>query len=211
MPVFKSGEKMPVWCELEHFELIHLKQDETIRIPRKGMKEEIIVCGGIVHAESGDMQSQLTEGQKMDLDSPDAQGYTIKALDGPALVFHAAGRWDSITSSGIFWVSPGAPPASDTPHDYEKTTTFDNHYHDCDEYWIFFQGRCCAVSEGKFYDVAPEDCVATGMGWHHDVQSVSGEELVKAVWFEGTLEGQKRVGHLWEPSHGKAVPQTDRI
>ena len=211
MPVFKSEVKMPDWCELEHFELIHLKQDETVSIPRTGIKEEIIVCAGVVDTVSGDMHNQMAEGQKMDLDSSEAQGYTIKALDGPALVFYAAGRWESITSSGIFWVSQGAPPAFDTPHDYEKTTTFDNHYHDCDEYWIFFQGRCRAVSEGQFYDVAPGDCLATGMGWHHDVQSVSGDELVKAVWFEGTLEGKKREGHLWEPSHGKAIPQIDRI
>lgn len=211
MPVFKSGVKMPDWCELESFELIQLKQNETKSIQRKGTKEEIIVCSGSINAVSGEITSQLAEGQKMDLDSSSMQGFTITAIDAPALVFHAAGRWESITSSGIFWVSPGTPPAFDTPHDYEKTTTFDNHYHDCDEYWIFFQGECRVVSEGKFYDVVPGDCAATGMGWHHDVQSVCGNELVKAVWFEGKLEGQKREGHLWEPSHGKASPHADRI
>lgn len=210
MPVFRSGDKTPDWCELESFRFISLEQDQTEVIPRTAGAEEIIVCAGLVAASSGDASCELTEGQKMDPQS-DADGFTIRAIAGPALVFHAAGRWKSVTSSGIFPVTKGDPPTFDTPHDYEKSTTFDNHYHDCDEYWIFFQGRCRAVSEGRFYDVEPGDCVATGMGRHHDVQCVHGDTPVKAVWFEGTLEGAGRVGHLWEPAHGKAEPKTERV
>ncbi|MHB0998096.1 MAG: cupin domain-containing protein [Armatimonadota bacterium] len=211
MPVLKSGMKTPDWCELESFKLISLMQNETITIPRTGQKEEIMVCNGMVRAESGDICCQLPEGHKMDLNSPNAQGFIITAINASALIFHASGRWESVTSSGIFFVFNDTPPDIDTPYDYKKTTSFDNHYHDCDEYWIFFQGKCRAVSEGKFYDVGPGDCVATGMGWHHDVQSVTGDELVKAVWFEGTLEGKKRTGHLWEPIHGIAEPRIERI
>ena len=67
------------------------------------------------------------------------------------------------------------------------------------------------MSEDKFFDVGPGDCVATGMGWHHDVPCVEGGGTLKAVWFEGTLEGQKRVGHLWEPKHGPARPEAERV
>jgi len=49
------------------------------------------------------------------------------------------------------------------------------------------------------------------MGWHHDVLSVKDDKPIRAIWFEGTLEGQKRVGHLWEPQHGKAKPRAKRV
>ena len=67
------------------------------------------------------------------------------------------------------------------------------------------------ASKGKFYDIGPGDCLATGMGWHHDVLNVIGDGAVEGAYFEGSLEGQKRPGHLWEPHHGKAVPCTDRV
>ena len=92
--------------------------------------------------------------------------------------------------------------------DYPKTNGIDRHYHDCDEYWIVYEGRGRAVSEGRFYDVAPGDCVATGMGHHHDFPV--DYEPFKAVYFETDLEGQKRKSHLWEYRHGKAHPQPDR-
>lgn len=209
MPVVHAGDKMPDWCELESYKLIPIAKGESISLPRTGAKEEIIVCQGSVKVADG---TTLPTGGRLDLDTPDAPGYELTAVDGDALVFHAAGRWDSITSSGIFPVFPSDTlAAQQTPHDYAKSTGFDNHYHDCDEYWIFFSGRCKAVSEDKFYDVGPGDCVITGMGWHHDVASLIDCGAATAIWFEGTLEGQKRVGHLWEPVHGKAEPCTDRV
>lgn len=209
MPVVHVGDNMPDWCELESFQLITIASGGSVSVPRTGAKEEIIVRQGSVKVADGTI---LPTGGRIDLDTPDAPGYELNAVDGDALVFHAAGRWDSITSSGIFPVFPSDTLApQQTPHQYAKSTGFDNHYHDCDEYWIFFSGRCKAVSEGKFYDVGPGDCVITGMGWHHDVASLIDSDSALAVWFEGTLEGEKRVGHLWEPVHGKAVPCTDRV
>ena len=68
------------------------------------------------------------------------------------------------------------------------------------------------ASEGKLYEVGPGDCIATGMGWHHDVVSLKDDEKkMHAVYFESGLEAQGRTGHLWEPKHGKAEPQLDRV
>jgi mannose-6-phosphate isomerase-like protein (cupin superfamily) len=92
--------------------------------------------------------------------------------------------------------------------DYAKETRFDSHYHDCDEYWIVFEGRGVAVSEGRSYEVGPGDCIATGMGHHHDFPQAF--EPVRAVYFETTMEGQKRRGHLWDHTHGLAKPKADR-
>ena len=93
--------------------------------------------------------------------------------------------------SGIFTVAndDGRQDSGDSV-DYPKNTGFDNHYHDCDEYWIVFEGRGVAVSEGKSYAAGPGDCIATGMGHHHDFPQVF--EPVKAVYFETTLAGQRR-------------------
>jgi mannose-6-phosphate isomerase-like protein (cupin superfamily) len=64
-------------------------------------------------------------------------------------------------------------------------------------------------SEGKRYEVRPGDCVATGMGHHHDFAEVL--EPVQGVYLETTLEGQQRRGHLWEHTHGPAHPHPGRV
>ena len=53
------------------------------------------------------------------------------------------------------------------------------------------------------------DCLCIGMGHHHDFPIIDSE--VKAVFFETTLQGRKRTGHLWNHTHGPAVPQPERV
>ncbi len=36
-------------------------------------------------------------------------------------------------------------------------------------------------------------------------------EPIAGVYFETTLEGHKRLGHLWEHTHGPAEPQPERV
>jgi mannose-6-phosphate isomerase-like protein (cupin superfamily) len=121
------------------------------------------------------------------------------------------GHWDEETGgSGIFTVGPddGRQDGGD-PVDYPKDTSFDNHYHDCDEYWIVLDGKGIAVSEGESYEVGSGDCIATGMGHHHDFPQVF--EAIRAVYFETTIEGKKRRGYLWNHTHGQAEPIMNRI
>ena len=211
MPIFRSGKcNAPAWCELESFDLIDLARDARREVSRQGRKEELIVCRGRVRVQWGTVSADLGEGGVLDFKGASPRTFTIAAVS-EALVFRAMGRWKFVNSSGIFSPPAAPPPAFDTPYTYRKTTGFDNHYHDCDEYWILFQGKARVASEGKLYDVGPGDCVATGMGWHHDVLSVKGDGPMRAVWFEGTLEGRKRIGHLWEPRHGKAAPRPKRV
>ena len=61
----------------------------------------------------------------------------------------------------------------------------------------------------RHHAVAGGDCVPIGLGHHHDLATVT--EPVKAVYFETTLEGEKRVGHLWNHTHGPAKPWPERI
>ena len=200
MPVFRPGKgNAPSWCEMERFELVELGPGQELCLDREEEKEELIVCRGAATLCLGDnLEAVLPENGRLDLVGPRDETPTVRGRQGGALVCRMFGHWQSVNASGLFSACTAAPPTHDTPYDYEKTTRFDNHYHDCDEYWIFFEGRARAVSEGKFYDVGPGDCLVTGMGWHHDVASAEGEGA-EAVFFEGTLEGQKRTGHLWEP------------
>jgi len=212
MPIFQAGpHQAPTWCELECFEFISLTPGETRVCRKETPKEELIVCRGSLVLRLGEVEVTLMEGSKFDFNGLDAVEYTLLPYWQAPLVCRLQGRWNAITSSGVFSAQTATPPTHDTPYPYQKTTGFDNHYHDCDEYWIVFEGEATVASEGKLYEVKSGDCVATGMGWHHDVLRINSDKPLRAVWFEGTLEGRKHTGHLWEPKHGPAVPCRDRV
>jgi mannose-6-phosphate isomerase-like protein (cupin superfamily) len=125
-------------------------------------------------------------------------------------VIHLCGTWGDETGGwGLFRVREveNAEDKGDAVS-YLKRTTLDSHYHDCDEFYIILEGRGTVVSEGRHHEVGPGDCVATGMGHHHDFPLAP--EPVKAVYFETTLAGQRRRGHLWNHTHGQAQPQPGR-
>jgi len=72
--------------------------------------------------------------------------------------------------------------------------------HDCDEYWIILKGSGIAVSENVEYKFSAGDCIVTKAGDHHDIPIIY--EEVFGVYFETTLIGKKRIGHLWTHTHG---------
>lgn len=203
MPVFKSGKGLaPEWSELEYFDIVKLSPGEKHVFERVGKKEKLIVAQGKCRLSIGDRAIEAEQHGNFDLSFPGDQ-FRVEAVEDTTLV-RMAGRWgDEVGGSGIFpaWNMDDPKDCGD-PVGYPKTTGFDNHFHDCDEYWIFFEGRCIAVSEGELFEVGPGDCVATRIGDHHDVQTVM--EPALAVFFETTMQGQKRPGHLWEHTHGKA-------
>jgi len=196
MPVFGSGEgQAPKWCELEYFEIVRVPAGQGYLFARRGRKEKLILADGRCNLSVAGELMEAQEGANLDLPEDGGQFEVIEALQDSILV-RMCGRWGQETGgSGIFTVT--------------QDGAFERHYHDCDEYWIILRGRGLAVSEGKEYEVGPGDCVATGMGHQHDFTRVY--EPVKAVYFETTLEGRKRRGHLWEGVHGKAEPQVERI
>lgn len=210
MPLIVDGNgPFPHWCELEHYEIVDLADGGSHAFARTGQREKLIVARGQCRLVAPGDQL-LERGAVVDLDSEPGPFAIVEASPGTQLV-RMAGRWGEETGgAGIFGVTrakelgDGGDPVS-----YPKETRFDNHYHDCDEYWIVLEGRGVAVSEGKSYSVGPGDCVATGMGHHHDFPLVS--EPVRAVFFETTLEGRKRRGHLWNHTHGPAEPRTERV
>ena len=203
MPVFRSGKGLtPEWCELEYFDITSLKAGEQHSFERVGQKEKLIVGSGKCRISAGDRVIDAEQGAYLDLSAP-SERFEVRALEDATLV-RMCGRWgDEVGGSGIFagW-KVDEPKDCGDPVDYPKETPFDNHFHDCDEYWIVISGRGVAVSEGKHFEIGPGDCVATRTGDHHDLPIV--HQPIVAVFFETTLKGQKRLGHLWEHTHGPA-------
>lgn len=102
--------------------------------------------------------------------------------------------WCGVTSAGIFGVSTAKG-------------RFDNHYHDCHEYWLVFKGKAKVATEGQEFYVKPGDIVCTEAGQEHDVLEVY--EDLEAFWFEDATPAGGRIGHLHrdaEKAKGHAVP-----
>lgn len=208
-------DAFPAWCELESFAIIPINEPGTVTIPRRGRAEKLVLVNGgatLVTPEERDLApgevAELPTGQAGDDTAP---GFTLRDAQPGTVVVHLAGRWGAETGGcGVFTVARVENPTDKgDPVSYPKETTIDRHYHDCDEYWIVVEGSGTAMSEETLYEVGPGDCLAIGMGHHHDFPLV--KEPVRAVYFETTLEGQKRRGHLWEHTHGPAEPRLDRV
>jgi mannose-6-phosphate isomerase-like protein (cupin superfamily) len=200
---------LPAWCELKEFAIVTLPAGSAHTFPAQGRKQKLIVAAGSCQIDYAGQTVAANKGANLDRDAGQAPFRVQTVLADTILVFMAGDWEDEIGGSGLFSVQASMAPADrGDPVRYEKKTNFDSHYHDCDEYWIFFRGRGIAVSEGQHYPVGAGDCIATGMGHHHDLPQVF--EPVEAVYFETTLQGEKRRGHLWEHTHGPAHPHPNR-
>lgn len=195
----------PTWSELEHYSIISVAAGEEFRCQPEHDTNKLVVVEGTCTVSSAGQVRQLERGTSVDV----ADGDQLVTTEERATVVVLGGHWgDDCGGAGIFGVAQATERGdAGDPVDYPKHTNFDRHYHDCDEYWILVSGRGTASSENVLYEVGPGDCVATGMGHHHDFPLV--EEPVLAVFFETTMRGERRRGHLWEHTHGPAVPAVE--
>lgn len=210
MPLFRHGlAEAPAWCELRSFAVVELPVGARHDFPRTAPRERLLVVAGACRVAHGAEERDATEGTKCELSALDDH-FAVLAVREPTTLVHLCGRWGDETGGwGLFRVREVAEPVKrGDPVDYPTRTDIDNHYHDCDEFYLILAGRGTVVSEGRHYPVGPGDCVATGMGHHHDFPYAP--EPVTAVFFETTLAGQRRRGHLWEHTHGRAQPQAGR-
>ena len=209
MPLLRDGmSNAPAWCELQEFAIVSLAAGEGCEFPRSTAKERLLVASGSCRIAFGGEEVEAQAGDKYELPNGDAH-FVVTATEETTIA-RLCGTWGEETGGwGLFSVEELDAPERGDPTDYPKRTRIDNHYHDCDEYWIVLSGQGTAVSEGQQYAMSPGDCLATGMGHHHDFPLVT--EPVRAVFFETTLQGQRRRGHLWNHTHGQAQPQPERI
>jgi mannose-6-phosphate isomerase-like protein (cupin superfamily) len=190
----------PSWCELEHFRVADLAAGTEQVWQAVHRANKLVVVDGECKVTLPGGSKVVAPGDTTDLPA----GEHILSSSGSARVVALGGHWgDDCGGVGVFTVDRAEQPGDrGDPVTYAKNTNFDRHYHDCDEYWIIVDGHGTASSEDVLYEVKPGDCVATRMGDHHDLPAV--EQLVRGVYFETTMRGQRRSGHLWEHTHGPA-------
>jgi mannose-6-phosphate isomerase-like protein (cupin superfamily) len=210
MPILISGGPIPTWCEMSYFEIVQLAPGQQHIFTRRDQKEKLLVGQGqcTIHYDGLTVVAQ----RKTNLDLTSAEGqFEVSDVGAATILIRVCGDWgQELGNSGLFELDASENPQDNgDPVDYAKATNFDSHYHDSDEYWILFKGSGVAVSEGKHYEIAPGTCVATGMGHHHDLPFI--HEHLEGVYFETTLAGQKRLGHLWNHTHGLAQPKAERV
>jgi len=206
--LFRSGEAPPHWCELTAFHIYNLGMDEAVVCQPENQRERLLVTNGNCQIRTDNGSQVLREAQFVDI--PAGTAYTVAGKSEGAQATRLIGRWKSeLGGCGVFrvqnspdWTNKGDPVA------YPKLTSVDSHYHDCDEYWILLDGAGEAVVGERHFPMRSGDCLAIGMGYHHDFPNAA--QPIKAVYFETTLQGEKRVGHLWEHTHGPAHPKTER-
>ena len=210
MGVFRGGETPPDWCELRHFSIERPALGAEVTLARLQPRERLLVSRGRCNARWPGGAMVLRAGQFLDL-PPDADAWTVAVTTGDAEFLRLAGRWgEQIAGCGI-WTLQNEDGAAHTgdPVDYPKRTRLDPHYHDYDEYWFVLDGAATVVVSGRAAKVAPGDAVPIGMGHHHDMPEVEG--VMRGAFFETTVEGRRRLGHLWNHTHGPAEPRPERV
>ncbi len=204
MPLINCSEDMmPSWSDLDFIDVINLNEGEIRSFISTSAREMYFVGDGICKMIINRKISYAQRGHTFKIESLNS---TIKVkAETDCVIIVIGGHWEGLTGThGIFTLDNSDNPKNEgDPTDYPRKTDFDNHYHDCDEYWVIFKGSGNAISGGKKYELKPGYCLATRMGEHHDIPEVY-EEIV-AVWFESSLKGLMREGHLWVHKHGEPV------
>lgn len=212
MPLFKENNVLPAWCELEYYEILRLGSGESVKLPRKGNKEKLLIGEGSCEVNFGNESHTAVKGVQFNIVN-DNDFFEISDTGEGTVIIRLCGTWgEEMGGSGLFEVNVLTADQignAGDPTEFKRNTNLDNHYHDCDEYYIVYEGRGIVVSEDKRYETTAGDCIATGKGHHHDVPFVY--ETLKAVYFETTMQGHKRRGHLWNHTHGLAEPEIDRV
>lgn len=208
MPLVKLGEPMPGWCEVTGYDVVCLGAGGCREFARRCERVKVTVTDGACTVNG----TPASRGETVEIPLGIPEISVAAGPEGAAFVA-MFGRWGDETGGvGLFGLSNVPEESRIDMGDkmpYPKHTSFDAHFHDCDEYWIVVSGRGTVVSEGRHFEIGPGDCLATGMGHHHDFPEAA--EPVTAVFFETTMEGAKRPGHLWNHTHGPAEPKTDRV
>ena len=203
MPVFDCFKEKPlVNSEVNKIEIIRLEPQEVYLANDHNEKEKVFVMDGKVLMRTNENIKDYKENDFFEFNKHKNKLVEIIAFDYASFI-RIGGNWNEETRNcGVFELSASDKPKNiGDPVEYDRNTDFDNHYHDCNEFWIIYEGSGEIVTEGNGYRVKAGDCVFTKAGDHHDFPIV--EKTIKGVWFETSLVGLKREGHLWDHTHKK--------
>jgi mannose-6-phosphate isomerase-like protein (cupin superfamily) len=192
---------LPDWSDVKSFSLHDFGPERPISINVTHERARLLVTSGGCQVRQGNRSQVLREGQFVAVDP----GEAVLVAGGPAQAVVFEGRWgDELGGCGVFRAENVAAPADRGDLvTYPKLTIIDAHYHDCQEFWVLLEGAAGVVVSGQHFEMSPGDCLPIPMGAMHDMPDAP--QSVKAVYFETTLRGRKRTGHLWQHTHGPAV------
>jgi mannose-6-phosphate isomerase-like protein (cupin superfamily) len=200
MPLLKISEnEFPVWSEVKRITQLSIEPNSTKEITKSFPKYALFVIQGECSIRTNGYEKMFSENDYL---FSDKKNISIKITNHKTELVMIEGNWsDEIGGSSVFKMSKHSVPRNiGDPVDYNRTNDFDNHYHDFDEYWIILKGSGLAVSEGVKFKFSAGDIIATKIGDHHDLPEVY--EDIHGIYFETSLRGQKRIGHLWNHTHG---------
>lgn len=201
MPLLKISEnKFPEWSEVKRITQLSIEPNSVTEITKSFPKYALFVISGECSIRTNGYEKIFLENDYL---FSEKKNISIKSSNHKIEIVLVEGSWgEELGGSAVFRMSKHSTPRNiGDPVDYPRTNDFDNHYHDFDEYWIILKGSGLAVSEGVKYKFSGGDIIATRMGDHHDLSEV--HEDIQGIYFETSLRGQKRLGHLWEHTHGK--------
>jgi mannose-6-phosphate isomerase-like protein (cupin superfamily) len=203
--VFRPGGSPPRWCELADFKLFAFEGLKASELRRQTSRERLIVTAASLQITFAGRSQVFSERQFFDLPNG-VDEYALTPVRAGAHAVRLMGTWgDELGGCGVFTARNEEKPRDQgDPVKYEKHTLVDSHYHDCDEYWIGLEGWGEAIVGENRIRFEAGECVPIRTGHHHDLPNAP--EGIRAIFFETTLTGKKRVGHLWEHTHGPAVP-----
>ncbi|MCF7802662.1 MAG: cupin domain-containing protein [Candidatus Marinimicrobia bacterium] len=192
MPLIKQdNQNFPEWSEVRHYRILHLDAGERSVVSLRFTKAALFVVEGSISYD----KVSLSEGGSISFGG--RRKVTLVNDEKDSIVLIVQGDWgEEIGGAGVFSLESAPQPKNDgDPVEYERNTDFDNHFHDCNECWFIIKGSGKVVTEGNRYSVESGDCVLTKRGEHHDFPLVF--ETIRGVYFETTLHGEKRLGHLY--------------
>ncbi|MCU0415123.1 MAG: hypothetical protein MUE91_12115 [Ignavibacteriaceae bacterium] len=196
MPLLKLSEnKFPDWSEVKKISQLTIESNSITELTKSFSKYALFVISGECSIRTNGYEKIYLENDSL---FSDKKNTSIKTTTQKTEIVMIEGIWgDEIGGSAVFKMRRNIGD----PVDYPRTNDFDNHFHDFDEYWIILKGSGVAVSEGLKYKFSGGDIIVTRMGDHHDLPEVY--EDIHGIYFETSLRGQKRLGHLWNHSHGE--------
>src|SRR5687768_1156332 len=136
MPILRENAgQIPAWCEMTHFEIVHLSPGQQHSFVRRGMQEKLIIGEGECQIDYNGTSVLAERGTNLDLAS--AGGHTQKAqfevsgVLSASILIRMCGDWgEQRGGSGLFSVAKSEQPQDKgDPVDYPKETNFDRHYH----------------------------------------------------------------------------------
>lgn len=200
MPLLKISENnFPDWSEVKRITQLTIEANSSAAVTNSFPQYALFIISGECSIRTNGYEKIFLENDSL---FSHKKNISIKTTAQKTELVIIEGNWnDEIGGSAVFKMSKNSIPRNIGDQvDYPRTNDFDNHYHDFDEYWIILKGSGLAVSEGVKYKFSGGDIVATRMGDHHDMPEVY--EDIHGIYFETSLRGQKRLGHLWNHTHG---------